>query len=146
MVHGNTVYLSGVTAQADGNGLSEQDTVEEQTRRTLAVIDDRLAKAGVDKSRILTCQSARRLGRAIERHAACGGLLSAHAPRPVAVWLKDIGRDFKGMNDAYSAWVDQDNKPCRATVQSPLASPLMLVEIQVTAARGEDWSPFLAIL
>ena len=50
------------------------------------------------------------------------------------VWLKDIARDFKAMNGVWNAWVDQENKPVRATVQSPLATPLMLVEIQVTAA------------
>tara|TARA_B110001452_G_C14848321_1_gene296293 strand:+ start:325 stop:510 length:186 start_codon:yes stop_codon:yes gene_type:complete len=54
--------------------------------------------------------------------------------RPCAVWLKDIAKDYKAMNEAYSAWVDADNKPIRATVQSLLASPHMLVEIQVTAA------------
>ena len=43
-------------------------------------------------------------------------------------------RDYKAMNEAYSAWVDSANKPIRATVQSPMASPHMLVEIQVTAA------------
>ena len=53
---------------------------------------------------------------------------------PEAVWLKNITRDYKGVNEAYSAWVDAGNKPIRATVQSPLASPHMLVEIQVTAA------------
>jgi len=58
VVHGGTAYLSGVTAQADGNGLTADDTVEEQTARTLAVIEKRLAMAGTDKSRLLTCQSA----------------------------------------------------------------------------------------
>lgn len=58
VIHGGVVYLSGVTAQADGNGLTAEDTVEEQTRRTLAVIEQRLALAGTDKSRLLSCQSA----------------------------------------------------------------------------------------
>ena len=57
-----------------------------------------------------------------------------HAHVPEAVWLKNITRDYKGVNEAYSAWVAAGNKPIRATVQSPLASPHMLVEIQVTAA------------
>ena len=58
VIHGGVAYLSGVTAQADGNGLTDKDTVEEQTRRTLAVIEQRLALAGTDKSRLLSCQSA----------------------------------------------------------------------------------------
>merc|ERR1719231_1662659 len=106
VIHGGVAYLSGVTAQADGNGLTDKDTVEEQTRRTLAVIEQRLALAGTDKSRLLSCQ----------------------------IWLKDIARDFKAMNGEWNAWVDPVNKPVRATVESPLATPLMLVEIQVTAA------------
>ena len=46
VVHGGTAYLSGVTAQADGKSLAADDSVEEQTRRTLAVIEQRLAAAG----------------------------------------------------------------------------------------------------
>ena len=41
--------------------------------------------------------------------------------RLCAVWLKDIAKDYKAMNEAYSAWVDAGNKPIRATVQSLLA-------------------------
>ena len=33
-----------------------------------------------------------------------------------------------------TSFASQVNKPVRATVESPLATPLMLVEIQVTAA------------
>lgn len=40
------------------------------------------------------------------------------------------------MNGEYNAWIDPANKPVRATVESPLATPLMLVEIQVTAAAA----------
>ena len=108
VVHGNTVYLSGVTAQADGEPISEKDSAEEQTRRVLAVIDRRLALAGTDKTRLL--------------QATC--------------WLKDIVRDAEGMNKAWADWVGPPSlKPVRATVESKLAKPAMLVEIQVTAAR-----------
>lgn len=103
--HGSVVYLSGVTAQADGSPISENDSVAEQTRRVLAVIDKRLAAAGTDKSRILSAQ----------------------------VWLKDITRDFQPMNGAWNEWVSTD-KPVRATVEAKLAKPAMLVEIQVFAA------------
>mmetsp|Transcript_4376 Transcript_4376/g.7193 ORF Transcript_4376/g.7193 Transcript_4376/m.7193 type:complete len:148 (-) Transcript_4376:216-659(-) len=103
--HGGVVYLSGVTAQADGGSISESDSVAEQTRRVLAVIDDRLAAAGTDKSRLLSAQ----------------------------VWLKDISGDFQQMNIAWNEWVSTD-KPVRATVEARLAKPAMLVEIQVTAA------------
>ena len=52
----------------------------------------------------------------------------------VQIWLKDIARDFTAMNAAYAEWLDPANKPVRATVQALLATPHMLVEIQVTAA------------
>ena len=105
VVHGDTVYLAGVTAQADGSPISENDSVAEQTRRVLDVIDTRLRLAGTDKSRVIQAQ----------------------------VWLKDITRDFDAMNNAWNAWVSHA-KPVRATVESKLAKPSMLVEIQVTAA------------
>ena len=70
-------------------------------------IDDHLAKAGTDKSRLLTAQ----------------------------IWLEDIERDFAGMNKVWEAWVDKDNIPTRATCEAKLAFPEILVEIIVTAAR-----------
>ena len=53
-------------------------------------------------------------------------------------WLKDINRDFKGMNAVWNAWVDPAAKPARATVESAMARPVILVEIQATAARPAD--------
>ena len=109
VVHGDIVYLAGVTANADAaNGpISDTDSVEAQTKRVLDVIDARLARAGTDKSKVLSAQ----------------------------VWLKDITKDFAAMNSAWNAWVgDPKNKPVRATVQAKLATPAMLVEIMVTAA------------
>ena len=106
VVAGDVVYLSGVTAQADGDPIRESDSVEQQTRRVLRVIDERLSRAGTDNSRVVQAQ----------------------------VWLKDIGRDFAGMNAAWNEWVAPGAKPVRATVEARLATPAMLVEIQVTAA------------
>lgn len=78
-----------------------------QTQAILATIDDLLAQAGTDKRTILT----------------------AH------IWLKDMS-DFAAMNTVWCAWVDPDNKPVRACVQSTLSDPAFLVEIQVTAAAA----------
>jgi enamine deaminase RidA (YjgF/YER057c/UK114 family) len=80
--------------------------VKGQTRQVLAEIDRTLAECGSHKSKILTVQ----------------------------IWLKDIG-EWAAMNEVYSAWVDPDNKPCRATVQSPMAGPDILVEIMCIAAK-----------
>jgi enamine deaminase RidA (YjgF/YER057c/UK114 family) len=80
-------------------------SVSEQTRQVLTKIDALLAEAGTDKSRILFAN----------------------------VWLADIAR-FNDMNSVWDAWVVPGHTPARATVQSKLARPGMLVEIMVVAA------------
>ena len=84
-------------------------TVEGQTKIVLAQVDDLLSEAGTSKSNLLTA----------------------------SIWLKDIDRDFKAFNSIWCGWLDPKNKPVRATVQSPMANPSILVEIQVTAATDE---------
>jgi enamine deaminase RidA (YjgF/YER057c/UK114 family) len=44
--------------------------------------------------------------------------------------------DFDEHNEEWNAWVDQDNPPARACVQSPLWKPGMLVEIMATAVAA----------
>jgi len=84
---------------------SSQD-VAGQTRQVLAKIDSLLAEAGSEKAKILKA----------------------------TIWLSDISR-FNEMNSVWDAWVDQDNPPVRACVQSPLAFPELLVEIMIEAAK-----------
>lgn len=48
VVHGDTIYVAGQTAQKAAGG-----SVTEQTREILATIDAVLAKAGSDKTKIL---------------------------------------------------------------------------------------------
>lgn len=86
------------------------DNIKEQTENTLKKVDDLLAQAGTSKSNLLSA----------------------------SIWLKDINRDFKGMNDVWNAWLDPDNKPVRATVEANLAREVLLVEVQVTAAKVQD--------
>ena len=43
---------------------------------------------------------------------------------------------FAEMNAVWDAWVPQGTTPARATVEAKLASPKLLVEIAVIAARG----------
>jgi enamine deaminase RidA (YjgF/YER057c/UK114 family) len=81
-------------------------SVYDQTRDILAQIDAHLAAAGSDKSKLLS----------------------------VNIWLPDI-ETFAEMNRAWDEWVDQDNKPARATVEARLASPDYKVEIAAIAAR-----------
>ncbi|MBO9330790.1 hypothetical protein A6B37_15555 [Achromobacter sp. HZ01] len=100
VIHGETVYLAGVTSSAAGG-------IAEQTRDVLAKIDGYLAQAGTDKSRLLSVQ----------------------------IWLKDIDRDFAGMNAVWAEWAPSQAMPARATCEAKLAAPELLVEIIVTAAR-----------
>jgi enamine deaminase RidA (YjgF/YER057c/UK114 family) len=77
-------------------------------RQVLAAIDAGLAKAGTDKSYLLTAQ----------------------------IWLKDIGRDFEPMNELWDEWTTPGAPPTRATAQCELAEADILVEIVVTAATA----------
>lgn len=99
--HNGTVYVAGLTADDLSVG------TEAQTRQILDKIDAYLAKAGSDKTKLLTAQ----------------------------IWLRDIA-DFDMMNTAWDAWIDHDAMPVRATVEARLAGDQYRVEIMVTAAVG----------
>lgn len=81
-------------------------SVTDQTRNILERIDALLAEAGSDKSKLLTA----------------------------TIWLSDIG-DFAEMNAVWDSWVTPGDPPCRACVESRLAAPDYVVEIQAVAAR-----------
>jgi len=101
VVHGNTVYLAGIVANKTAG-----DSVTKQTQEILSIIDGHLAKAGTDKSKLLTA----------------------------TIYLTDM-KTFADMNAAWDAWVSAGNTPARATVDVKLAAPQYNVEIMVTAAR-----------
>jgi enamine deaminase RidA (YjgF/YER057c/UK114 family) len=90
-------------------GLTAGDTTKDikgQTQQVLEKVDANLAKAGTDKTKLLAAQ----------------------------IWLKDIERDFPGMNEVWDAWVPTGAAPARATGESKLARGDLLVEIIITAA------------
>jgi enamine deaminase RidA (YjgF/YER057c/UK114 family) len=98
--------VHGNTVYVSGKTAKDTDQgVSGQTRQILAEIDRTLALCGTDKSKILM----------------------------VNIWLTDIGKWSK-MNEVWDAWVDKDNKPCRATVEAALAAPELKVEISCIAA------------
>ena len=100
VVHAGTVYLAGQVAQRAPGA-----SVGEQTIDILARIDELLAAAGTDKSKLLSA----------------------------TIWITDMGA-FAEMNAVWDAWVDPANSPARACVQSPaLAAPQFTVEIMVNA-------------
>ncbi len=98
-VYNGVAYLAGQVPTD-----SSMDIVG-QTRQVLQVIDQLLAEAGSDKSKILMVQ----------------------------IFLSDLA-DYDGMNSAWDEWVAVHHAPPRATMQAKLADPLWKVEIVVTAA------------
>jgi len=101
VVHGNTVYLAGIVAEAP-----KGKNIAEQTKSVLAQIDGLLAKAGSDKSKLLSAN----------------------------IWIADMA-NFAAMNAVWDAWVVPGNTPARATVEAKLAAPDYQVEIMVVAAK-----------
>ncbi len=101
VVHGDTVYLAGQVAREKAGG-----SVTEQTTEILAIIDGLLAKAGTDKTKLLSA----------------------------SIWLTDIGT-FQEMNAVWDGWVAPGCAPARATVEAKLAAPQYKVEIAVIAAK-----------
>jgi enamine deaminase RidA (YjgF/YER057c/UK114 family) len=99
VVHGGVVYLAGQVAE------DKTAAIAEQTRQVLAKIDEMLARAATDKSRLLTAQ----------------------------IWLRTMD-DFAGMNAVWDAWVVPGHGPTRCCGKVELADPVLRVEIVVTAA------------
>ena len=109
VIHKDIVYISGqIDATAVGKG-NDAPGIEEQTKNVLGKIEDLLGEAGTDKSRLLSS----------------------------SLWIKDIQKDFGTVNAIWLDWIDPENKPVRATVESNLAFPELLVEVQVTAAAAK---------
>jgi len=101
VVHGDTVYLAGVVA-----GKTAGESVTKQTQEIVSIIDGHLAKAGSDKSKLLSA----------------------------TIYITDM-KTFPEMNAVWDSWVSPGNTPARATVEAKLAAPQYNVEIMVTAAR-----------
>jgi enamine deaminase RidA (YjgF/YER057c/UK114 family) len=98
VIHNNTIYLAGQVGTPGGN-------VATQTKEILATIDELLAKAGSDKTKILQA----------------------------IIWLADIST-FAEMNAVWDGWAPQGHTPARATGEAKLAAPEYKVEIIITAA------------
>lgn len=106
-VHSRVVEHNGLVFVAGTTADNRSAGCREQTEEILKKIDSFLALAGTDKSRLLSA----------------------------TVWLADI-REKEQMDAAWKAWVDPDNKPARACVESRLGTPDTRVEIMVTAAKS----------
>src|ERR1700753_4311206 len=101
VVLGNTVYLAGIVANKTAG-----ESVGKQTQEILSIIDGHLAKAGSDKSKLLSA----------------------------TIYITDM-KNFAEMNAVWDGWVSAGNTPARATVEAKLAAAPYHVEIMVIAAK-----------
>ena len=101
--HNGVVYLSGQVAE------DPDADVQEQTRSTLARIDELLARAGSDREHLLSA----------------------------TIYLRDIDNHFALMNEVWNAWVPDGHAPARACVEAHMARSTLLVEISVVAAVAD---------
>lgn len=82
------------------------NTMKEQTIGTLEKVEALLKKYGSDKEHVLS----------------------------VTIYVKDMAL-FNEMNEVWDAWVIDGFEPARATVEASMASPEILVEMSVIAAK-----------
>ncbi len=99
VVANGMVFLAGQVAHNSAGG-----SVAAQTKEILGAIDELLAQAGTDKTRLLS----------------------------VNIWLSDMST-FAEMNSVWDGWAPQGSTPARATVEAKLAGPQYGVEIMATA-------------
>ena len=98
VVHNSTVYLVEVPSNLD-------DNITAQTSNLLSSVEDLLAQAGSDKTRLLM----------------------------VTIYLADMA-DYDAMNAVWDDWLPMGSAPTRACVQARLANPKFRVEMALTAA------------
>jgi enamine deaminase RidA (YjgF/YER057c/UK114 family) len=101
VVHGDTVYLAGLVATA-----TEGQSVGDQTKEILGLIDGYLKQAGTDNGKLLAA----------------------------SIWLTDI-RTVDEFNKVWDGWVPKGTAPARVCVEARLQAAGKKVEVMVTAAR-----------
>ena len=99
VIHGGVAYVCGQTAK------DRSADIKGQTAEVLAKLDDRLARAGTDKSKLLM----------------------------VNIYLADMAQRNQ-MNEVWQDWLGTAPRPARACVGAPLATADCLIEIVATAA------------
>ena len=109
--HGNQrmsqIVIHGDTIYLAGQVAADASAdITVQTQQVLQKVDALLAEAGSNNSKIL----------------------SAH------IWIASMGH-FAAMNAVWDAWVPEGHAPARACTEARLASPDLLVEVGVIAAR-----------
>jgi enamine deaminase RidA (YjgF/YER057c/UK114 family) len=109
--HGNQrmsqIVIHGDTIYLAGQVAADPGAdITVQTQQVLHKIETLLEEAGSDKSKMLSAQ----------------------------IWLSNIAH-FAQMNAVWDAWVAEGHAPARACIEARLASPDLLVEVGIIAAR-----------
>ena len=102
LVHQDAVYLAGRFADA----APVENDLGIQAGNTLAAIEQVLAEAGSDKTRLLSA----------------------------TIYLKNIHADLEEMDRIWSQWLPEGVTPVRAALQAEQVKPDILVEIAMVAA------------
>jgi enamine deaminase RidA (YjgF/YER057c/UK114 family) len=100
VVHNGVAYLAGQVAIDAGGG-----PVTAQAQEVMARIDDLLAKAGTDRTRLLTAN----------------------------IYVADLG-SLPEVNAVWHEWLAGAEPPTRTTIECKLANERYALEIQVSAA------------
>ena len=98
--HNGILYLAGQVGEDMGADIGQQ------TKETLARIEELLEASGSDKNHILSA----------------------------IVYVANMA-EAPGMNKVWDAWVTPGNEPARACVEAAMFSPSCRVEISVVAAK-----------
>ena len=102
-IFGDTVYTAGLGASDIGQDMAGQ------TRQICAKIDELLALAGTDRSRMIHAQ----------------------------IFITDMAKK-PAMDAVWREWLPEEDRPCRATIGvADLGEPTRLIEVVVTAARSD---------
>ena len=101
------IVIHGDTVYLAGQVAADASAdIAAQTRQVLDKIETLLDEAGSDTNKILSAQ----------------------------IWLASMGH-FAAMNEVWDTWLPEGTAPARACIEARLASPDLLVEIGIVAAR-----------
>src|SRR5260370_1637603 len=102
VVHGDTIYLAGVVAKTTAG-----ESVAKQTQEVLSIIDSHLARAGSDKSKLLTA----------------------------TIYLTDM-KDFAEMNAVWDSWGSAGKTPARAPAEAGAGAAPIHTVVHSARRRG----------
>jgi enamine deaminase RidA (YjgF/YER057c/UK114 family) len=104
VIRGDDVFLSGFVGYSRETNAVVEGGLAEQTRQTLALIDEVLERAGTSRDRLVRMR----------------------------VYLSHVRRDFAEFNAIFKEWIG-DHRCARTTIGSELAEEGLLVEIDAQA-------------